>query len=197
MANHVNTRIYIVEGNEDAHKVMASINQSHLDIKEDWDNQVPAFAMWEDTKALADAKEWGELIDQIGSKWCFVEDWDDEDSITFTSAWSMPDSLIERIAEQIMEADPDAIVGYMADDEMPNWVACGVYADGEMWDEETIESEEYSDHDIKLWWDEDEEGIEEPDDFEPDWEKLWELLDDTIGSMIEAVKWDRDQEDTD
>lgn len=196
MANHVNTRVYIVEGNEDAHKVMASINQSHLDIKEEWGHQVPAFAMWEDTKALADAENWSELIDHIGSKWCYVEDWDDEDSITFTSAWSMPDSLIERIAEQIMEADPDAIIGYMADDEMPNWVACGVYADGEMWDEDTIESEEYSHHDIKLWWDEDEEGIEEPDDFEPDWEKLWELLDDTIGSMIEAVKWNRDQEDT-
>lgn len=196
MANHVNTRIYITEGNEDAHKVMASINQSHQDIKDEYNGQVPAYAMWEDTKALADAENWGELIEHIGSKWCFVEDWDDEDSITFTSAWGMPDSLIERIALQIMEADPDAIIGYMADDEMPNWVACGVYADGEMYDEETIDSEEYADHDIKLWWDEDEEGEEEPDDFEPDWEKLWELLDTTYDSMVESVKWHRDQEDT-
>lgn len=197
MANHVNTRIWIVEGNDDAHKAMSRINQSHLDLKEDYNHQVPSFAMWDETLALYDAENWSELSSQVGSKWCYVEDWDDEDSITFMSAWGTPDGIVERIANEIMGADPNAIVAYASDDEGPNWVSTGVYADGELYDEETIDSDEYADNDIKLWWDEDVEGCEEPDDFEADWEKLWELLDDTTQGMVEAVKWNRDEEDTD
>ena len=191
MANHVNTRIWIAEGNEDAHKAMLRINQSHLDLKEAYRHQVPSFAMWEDTLALYDNENWVELSGAVGSKWCYVEDWDEEYSVTFMSAWGTPEGIVERVATEIMNADPNAIVAYASDDEGPNWVSTGVYADGELYDEETIDSDEYADNDIKLWWDEDVEGCEEPDDFEADYEKLWELLETTTDGMIEAVKWNR------
>jgi hypothetical protein len=47
---------------------------------------------------------------------------------------------------------------------------------------------------IVLWWDEDEEGKEEPDDFEPNWDELYEVMDSNVDAMIEAVKWNRDEE---
>lgn len=195
MANHVITRLYIVEGNEDAHNAMASLNQTHLDIKEKWDHQVPAFAMWEDTTTLYEEEKWSELMDEIGTKWCYVFDWDDDDSISFESAWGTPSDLLNRIAKQITEADPNVILAYTSDDEGPNWFSSGVFADGELYDEEVIDSDEYADLGIKLWWDEDEEGCEEPDDFEPTWEELADVQESNIASMIEAVKWDREQED--
>jgi hypothetical protein len=196
MANHVTTRIWIAEGNEAAHQAMQRINQSHLDLKETWEHQVPAFAMWEDTLALYDAEKWSELMDEIGTKWCYVFDWDDEDSISFESAWGTPSDLLERIAKEITEADPDAILAYHSEDECPNWVSSGVFADGELYDEEYIDSDEFRGMGIVLWWDEDEEGKEEPDDFEPNWDELYEVMDSNVDAMIEAVKWNRDEEDT-
>jgi len=195
MANHVITRLWIAEGNESAHQAMASINQTHLDIKEKWDHQVPAFAMWEDTTTLYEEEKWSELMDEIGTKWCYVFDWDEEDSISFESAWGTPSELLQRIAKQINEADPNAILAYISDDEGPNWFSSGVYADGELYDEEVIDSDEYAEHDIKLWWDEDEEGCEEPDDFEPTWDLVSELQDSNVDAMVEAVLWHRSEED--
>lgn len=195
MANHVITRLRIAEGNEAAHQAMVRINQKHQDIKEAWEHEVPAFAMFEDTLALYDAEKWAELMNEIGTKWCYVYDWDDEESISFESAWGTPEALLERIAVEITDADPDAILEFTSEDEGPNWVSSGVYADGELYDEETIDSDEFPDLGIKLWWDEEEDG-EEPDDFEPNWEALYDIMDENIGAMIEAVKWDRDQEDT-
>ena len=196
MANHVTTRIDIAQGNDAAHKAMSNINKRHLDLQKEWEHQVPAFAMWEDTKALYDAEEWSLLIEEIGTKWCYVFDYDDEQSISFESAWGTPSDLLERIAKEITEADPNVILSYSSEDECPNWVASGVFADGELYDEETIDSDEFNDLGIKVWWDEDEEGAEEPDDFEPTWEELYNLLDDNVTGMIEGVIFDRDQEDT-
>lgn len=196
MANHVTTRIEIAEGNEAAHEAMANINKRHLDIKETWEHQVPAFAMWEDTQALYDKEEYSLLIEEIGTKWCYVFDWDDEQSISFESAWGTPSDLLERIAKEITEADPNVILSYTSEDEGPNWVSSGVFADGELYDEEHIDSDEFNDLGIKIWWDEEEEGSEEPDDFEPTWEELYNILDDNITGMIEGVVFDRDQEDT-
>ena len=196
MANHVTTRIEIAQGNDAAHEAMTKINERHLGIKETWEHQVPAFAMWEDTQALYDAEDYSSLLDEIGTKWCYVFDWDDDQAISFESAWGTPSDLLERIAKEITDADPHAILSYTSEDEGPNWVSSGVFADGELYDEETIDSDEFSDLGIKLWWDEDEEGEEEPDDFEPTWEELYNILDDNVTGMIEGVIFDRDQEDT-
>jgi hypothetical protein len=196
MANHVTTRIDIAQGNEAAHQAMSNLNKRHLDLVEKWEHQVPAFAMWEDTQALYDAENYGELIEEIGTKWCYVFDYDDEQSISFESAWGTPSDLLQRICEEITEADPNVILSYTSEDECPNWVSSGVYSDGELYDEEVIDSDEFNDLGIKLWWDEDAEGAEEPDDFEPTWEELYNLLDDNVTGMIEAVTFDRDQEDT-
>lgn len=196
MANHVITRIEIAEGNDAAHEAMTNINKRHLDIEKTWEHQVPAFAMWEDTQALYDAEEYSLLIEEIGTKWCYVFDYDDDQGISFESAWGTPSDLLERIAKEITEADPNVILSYTSEDEGPNWVSSGVFADGELYDEAIIDSDEFNDLGIKIWWDEEEEGAEEPIDFEPTWEELYNLLDDNVTVMIEGVVFDRDQEDT-
>ena len=195
MANHVITRVWIAEGNEAAHQVMAQINQRHLDIKEEWSHQVPTFALFEDTLEAYNKEDYMYVGTEIGTKWSYIYDWDDEDSISLESAWGTPEGAIERIYKELEAVDENVIVAYTSEDEGPNWVASGVYSDGELFDEETIDSDEFPDLGIKLWWDEDEDG-EEPDDFEPNWEALYDIMDENIDAMIEAVKWNRDEEDT-
>jgi hypothetical protein len=186
MANHVTTTVSIARGTPAAHKAMSELNSRHVALKDntDWGGTVAAFALFEDTLAMYNAEDYVGVGSAIGAKWCFVYDYDDEDSISFESAWHTPSELLQRICEEITEADPDVILSYTSEDEGPNWVSSGVYADGELYDEETIDMDEYPDLGIKMWWDEEAEGKEEPDDFEPTWEELYELLDENVQSMI-------------
>ena len=194
MANHVTTHVSIARGTSAAHKAMSELNSRHVALKDtddmaDWsDGYIPAFALFEDTLAMYNAEDYVGVGGAIGAKWCYVYDYDDEDSISFESAWHTPSELLQRICEEISKADPDVIISYTSEDEFPNWVSSGVYADGELYDEETIDREDFPALGIKLWWDEETEGKEEPDDFEPTWEELYELMDENVQSMIDALE---------
>ena len=198
MANHVNTYITIEEGNEAAEAALANIFNRIKTVEEAnkgdqrW-YQVNAFELWEDTQKLYDEEKYGELMDEIGSKWCHVDDCD-TDFLNFCSAWSFPEGLVERIAKEVMAADPEAIISAYYDDEMPNFIGIAVYADGECHDIEEIDSDEYSSHGLKFWWDEDEEGCEEPDDFEPTYDEAHNIRDEFVQNCIEAIKEIREED---
>ena len=199
MANHVITHVSIAQGTTAAHKAMSELNSRHIAIKNDedrsdWGGNIPAFALWEDTLAMYDAENYIGVGDAIGAKWCNIYDYDDGNTISFESAWHTPSDLLQRICEEITKADPEVIISYTSEDECSNWVSSGVYADGELYDEETIQSDEFLDLGIKLWWDEEVEGKEEPEDFEPTWEELYELMDDNVKGLIEAIAWDREDD---
>ena len=199
MANHVITRVWIAEGNDATQEVMKKINERHQndDAKKQWEHQVPTFALFEETLEAYDKEDYSSVTNMIGTKWSYVFDWDDCDSISFESAWGTPEGAIERIYKELEAVDEDVILAYTSEDEGPNWVEAGVYSDGELDDAITWDSDEFADLGIKLWWDEDAEGEEEPDDFEPNWEDLYELMDKAIDELVSDIhKYNRNSEDT-
>lgn len=196
MANNVTTRLVLESGNEEAQAFFQAIvnkaSEIHEDKKarkeagEDVRVEVNLYELNDDTMALYNDKDWGNLIDKIGSKWAYLEDWYDE-QITIVSAWGIPEDYILRVARELGEIDETAVLSAMYDDEMPNFVGVNVYAEGDTYDSFQLDSDEYSDYDLELWWDEDEhDGEEEPDDFEPTWDELWTLLENEKDDMIEG-----------
>lgn len=189
MANYVYTSVQVERGNDAAYAAMKAINQRVADIDAamrangDRFNHVNCYELWADTQALADTSNWTTLFDEIGSKWAYVEDGDDN-YIRLCSAWGYPEGVCLRIAREIMAADPQALVSISYEDEGPNFIGSALYADGEMYDEEYISSESYNHYGLKFWWDEEEEGCEEPDDFEPTWEEAHEIRERDIAEMI-------------
>jgi hypothetical protein len=197
MANHVTSRIYIVEGNEKADAALKAYSdkiQALVEKGRNDDNRwytPSAYELWDDTLATVECSDWQGNIDKIGAKWCHVFDWSD-DEIAFESAWGYPEGALLRIAQSVMAADPEAILAVSYEDEMPNFIGCLVYADGNEVDSLSIDSEEYEDYDLKFWWDEEEEGEEEPEDFEPTWEEAHNVIDQSITDMVENIKANRE-----
>lgn len=193
MANHVNTYITLEQGNEAAEAAFANIfnrvkvvEEANRKPEDRWGYQVNAFELWEDTQKLYDEDKYGELMDEIGSKWCHLEDCD-ESFLNFCSAWSFPSELFERIGREIEKADPNAILTAYYEDEMPNFIGVAVYAHDEIWDELAIDSDEYAENGLKYWWDEEEEGCEEPDDFEPTYDEGQDIRDKFVSNVVEGI----------
>jgi len=213
MANHVTTRFELQEGNEEAKAYFKELADKCTQIRDEYIaarelakvkgesyegvTDVNCWALFQDTTDMVMEKDWSSLIGRIGSKWAYVDDWYD-DSLTIISAWSVPEDFINRIVEEVNEIDPMAIMSTTYDDEAPNFIGCAVYAEGEQWDSFELDESEYAQFGLAFYWDEDEnDGEEEPDDFEPTYEEAWNLLDDEVSSMVESFKEyvrDRDEE---
>lgn len=198
MANHVTSSIEIYDGNDEVREWFASLSKRLL-IPEDeregrfsgyWRSVEDMFDTWEHNEN--DPEYIGWYHDNIGPKWCHVFD-ADEDRLMFESAWGYPDKLFLRIAKEAHKIDPEVILSATYEDEMPNFFGSCVYADGDLYDEEYIGEESYGYYDIKFWWDEDEDG-EEPEDFEPDYEKMHEIQMSDISDMVEGLKEMREEE---
>ena len=204
MANHVTTRLILREGNEAATDYFRAMcdkcDAIYQDIKEKRElakeagekyEGVTDVNLWnlnEDTIKMVEDKDWSALIDKIGTKWAYVDDWMPE-QLTIVAAWGVPEDFINRVAEEVGELDPKAIISIDYDDEGPNFIGCALYAEGEQWDSFQVDSEEYSDYELAFWWDEDEhDGEEEPDDFEPTWDAAWSLLEGELDDMVDGFK---------
>lgn len=185
MANHVISTVEIEQGNEAAHKVLADYCERIDALNKGNTN---CFELWEDTQALYDASDWSTLMDEIGAKWAHIFDYE-ETRIQFESAWGYPMGAIQRIVDDIIAADDKAIVSMYYEDEMPNFIGAVVYAKD--YDEALhIDEEDYHQHGLKFWWDEEEEGREEPEDFEATWDEGWEIREKFVS---EDVKWINDE----
>lgn len=212
MANNVTTRIQFYSGNDEAkayfNAIISRIQSQHEKHKAEREaapdgekhkvrTDVNLYELYDDTMELVAQENWSELIGKIGSKWAYVEDWY-EDSFTVISAWGIPDDFINRVASEVGDIDPEAIITATYDDEMPNFIGVNMYVEGDLYDSFHLDSDEYSDYELAFWWDEEEnDGEEEPDDFEPTWEEAWNLLDDELKSMLDGwaeYKAERDAE---
>lgn len=120
MANHVTTRVTVV-CNEAAQVVVdqwadAIDGMSNDDYKMVW-------KLFEDGPELADYN-W--CIENIGSKWCYVDDVFDN-NFTLVSAWDWPDKFVSWMADQVIAIDEDAYVTVTYEDEQPNFVGYHVF----------------------------------------------------------------------
>jgi len=60
-----------------------------------------------------------------------------------------------------------------------------------------IGEEAYKNFDLKFYWDEEEEGAEEPEDFDPDYEKMYDIQTQDIEDMISGLKEHREENASD
>jgi len=200
MANHVSTTIEIREGNDEVRKWFGDLVDKMTIPDEERTNYEhfrpvhEMFDTWDATES--DPETYGWYIDNIGAKWCHITD-AYEESIHFESAWGYPEYLLLRIHKEAHAIDPDVIMSGTYDDEMPNFFGSLVYADGDLWDEEYIGEEAYKNFDLKFYWDEEEEGAEEPEDFDPDYEKMYDIQTQDIEDMISGLKEHREENASD
>ena len=79
-----------------------------------------------------DSRSW--YTDNIGSKWCYLEEYDEE-GLFGRSAWAAPSDGFHWLAEQLGELDPDLLMNVSYEDEMPNFVGWAVFDSADLWDE--------------------------------------------------------------
>ena len=191
MANHVSSTLTLHSGSMEVLKWFHGLCDKVIIPEEErpkdsWEYLKPVYELfdtWDDTEDR-DTRGW--WVDNIGAKWCHFIDVGD-DSMHFESAWGYPDALFLRIHQEACKIDPNVVMTIRYDDEMPNFFGSAVYANGEMYDEEYWDDESYNNLELKFYWDEEEEGAEEPEDFEPTYDRMYEIQDDDISGMLESL----------
>jgi len=193
VANHVSSRIELVEGSEEVIQWFLQLTNSMIVPEEErqgpYSYYKPVHEMFDSwPESEYDEETYGWYIDNIGAKWCHVEDVD-SDRFSFESAWGYPEHLFLRIHKEAYKIDPNVVMAIYYEDEMPNFFGSGLYADGEMYDEEYWDDDSYKYLNLKFYWDEEEDGPE-PDDFDPSeaYEKMYDTQDSDVQGMIEGLK---------
>ena len=107
--------------------------------------------------------------ENIGSKWCYLEEYDD-DYLFGRSAWAAPSDGLHWLAEQLGELDPELLMNVSFEDEMPNFVGWAVFDGADLWDEGIEEDDESLDIVSKYSPD---TNLDDEDEYH---EALWESI---------------------
>ena len=206
MANHVNTYVSLVFGNEEAGKAKLQELYSRLDDwgdenKYDWDLcgifGVPETDELDEHGNATGPGTYSWNIEHMGAKWAYIED-AEEESFRITSAWGVPTDAVEFIVKELAEVDPVVRAEITAEDEFPNWVYAAVADSDGIYDAEEWQWEEIIEHlrdtytEISSGWDEENDDFSDNDageaarDFMYDvlWEEISEWQMGKIEDMI-------------
>ena len=108
-------------------------------------------------------------LDNVGSKWCYLEEYDD-DYLFGRSAWAAPSDGLHWLAEQLGELDPELLMNVSYEDEMPNFAGWAVFDGPDFWDEGIAEDDEVRDIVSKYSPD---TNLDDEDEYH---EALWESI---------------------
>ena len=143
-------------------------------------------------------------IEKMGAKWVTVESCDD-DQFQLTSAWSVPFDLIEYIANQVREVDPDVFVTVDYDDEMPNFTGWatwhhGSYDEGREWEWKEIREWMCNNNSelAEMWDEENDDWFEDKEDEARDllWDEQMEFMEMVKNqTLMEEVNWYEEHEE--
>lgn len=201
MANHVNTVIHLntnEQGKEKFKDILSRLKTLNTPFNWEQPWEVEEGVYNHNAELLFDSDDMGTYdgnINNMGSKWVTVDDVG-EDYMNLTSAWSMPDGVVEMIAKEINEVDADSYITVEYEDEMPNFVGVALYKGGEVVDQEMFDWDEIKDKlneipELAEHWDEEEEDwSDEGRDimFEYLWETTREMQDNALQYMLTSVE---------
>lgn len=190
MANHVNTTVHLhttEEGKKRFEEILSRV--STLNDKDVYSHNA---------EELFDSDDMGSYdgnINNMGAKWVTVDEFG-EDYLHLTSAWSVPDGILEMIAKEINEVDADSYITVEYEDEMPNFVGVALYKGGEVVDQEMFDWDEIKDKlneipELAEHWDEEEEDwSDEGRDIMSEylWETTREMQDNALQYMLTSVE---------
>jgi hypothetical protein len=201
MANHVYFNINFLEFNEQAKtKFVEMTKRIREDGNDMWFGDL--FATDDVTYAIAETGAW--TCDNVGPKWCYIEEYSasDEDGWTIRgySAWSPPIEGLQKILKDL--GDPSMISSIAYEDEGPNFIGAYVFQG-----DEEIESLEYDHSDIVSGviascedlspdsWDSDECEWKDQDAEDIFQDNMYEYINEVQETFIEdTINWIKEQE---
>jgi len=195
MANHVHTSVEFQRINESAKNRLKELySKVRQDSHYQWFGDI--FQTDELSYEKLETYDW--TIPNIGAKWCYFED-KDEDFFSTESAWDAPIDGIEKLLEDLSQYDNKMITVVRYEDEFPNFIGAAVYVGNRQIDSRQDESDEILEmamerfpDDLKGKFDFEtgEWETEEAEDFwrEVQWEFMVDLMDDFITETLEILK---------
>lgn len=180
MANNVNTCIDMENLNADAVNLIKEL-YSRVRETEDYKWLGDMFVDGTNvTYEQAEQFEW--TVDNIGPKWCYIEDFDVDENgclIRTVSAWGAPIPAVENLLTAIAAICPDVVTEVIYEDEMPNFIGANFYIGDELddsseWDYDEILEEVKKHHDLE----EDEDGELTEESQDTMWESIWDISHD-------------------
>ena len=194
MANHVHFAVEFHQMNDAAKEKLKELySRVRTDGTYRWFGDI--FVDGEElTYEQSEMYEW--TTDQIGPKWCYLEDYD-EDGFNGEAAWSPPTDGVVKLLKILKEYDPKIIATMTYEDEGPNFVGADVFYSDYVYESieydydeiidmviegsETLTEESY-DKDEQEWVDD-----EAQDTFH---EEMWEVINDkTWNFCMEEVNY--------
>jgi len=178
MANYVTTFIFI-SGNSD---LITSLDKK-LSSVELQDNPFEQMSTEQTARLFYENQyentyEW--MLQNIGAKWCYINEWDvindTEMQITMTSAWSFPESLVERMHSVCSEMDEECEFSITYEDESLDPIgAMYISKNGSHIEESSYE------------WPQ-EEDYETQDEYLDALDSMWEEIGDIKDDLLEQCK---------
>lgn len=172
MANYVKNEI-TVTGNEQVQNKMKEFMDIFHSSDERMDTKFFAKVFYKNPKFGGDSNGW--YINNIGTKWAYMEDILDDTEFIVTSAWSPVTDFTQHLYNILVELDPDVCVENRFEDEGFNPVGGmvvykGMYSYGEEYDFEYP----------------DEDEMDEDDDYDELMDEFYNDIESTKSSIIYA-----------
>lgn len=140
MANHVRTNVRFVNINEQGLAKLKSLYERvRTEDHNRWFGDLWVAPGGDITYEETDSRDW--YIDNVGPKWCYFEDYED-DYFTTESAWTYPEDGIVWLVAQIAKAQPNIVAEVRYEDEMPNFFGGAVITADGVYDEFEIDYDE-------------------------------------------------------
>ena len=188
MANNVYSIVNLHSGNEEVHtwfkELVENLRYPEDERPQEYEHYKPLHTTFWPDEEDTDTRGW--YIDNIGVKWCHIQD-AYETEINTCSAWGIPHDFYEKLSEEASKIDPNAVFTVTYEDEMPNFFGSSVYYQGEQFDSCEWDSDEYEGQGLCFYWDEDEMGEEEPEDWEASWEDMHLLQHENLQQMLDGL----------
>ena len=169
MANNVSFRVGFSEINQAAAEKLQELygrfqddNCNFGDMYVDGKNGSPT---------LEDINGYGWYTDNLGTKWCYLEEYDGE-GFFGRSAWAAPEMGFFWLAEQLGELDENLHMTVSYEDEGPNFAGWMVFDNVDMWEDDYKEAAEIKNIVSRYYPDADVENDEEFYDL------VWEAVND-------------------
>ena len=166
MANHVSFKVSFEQINKPAKERLKQMFSRFQDNDCNFGDMFVDGREGSPTYEETNTRNW--YNENIGSKWCYLEEYDD-DYLFGRSAWSAPEAGLQWLAEQLAKLDEDLIMNVSFEDEGPNFAGWMVFSGDELWEEDYVED----DHFLSIVQESYSDVSSDDEDFE---EVLWESI---------------------
>ena len=169
MANNVTFKVSFEQINEAAKKRLREMFSRFQDNDCNFGDMFVDGKEGSPTYEETNSRSW--YLDNVGSKWCYLEEYDEE-GLFGRSAWAAPWEGLHWLADQLGELDPELLMNVSYEDEGPNFVGWMVFDGVDLWDEGVEDDDALRDIVSKYSPD---TNLDDEDEFH---DAIWESVDD-------------------